>query len=135
MGSPFPMIGATPNLHGDTSVLYAGIAYERSLSNGWTDGLTYNLTKALFISGGVSAALHNGPLHKDPIGCRRTSDCGFGYRVLPRLNIELGQYFRSKHGVSFFYDHMSHKGVLPGENEGIDHLGIRYHFIFNQPRS
>jgi hypothetical protein len=36
--------------------------------------------------------------------------------------------------MSLFYDHMSHRGVLPGEIEGIDHIGIRYHFAFNKPR-
>jgi hypothetical protein len=45
-------------------------------------------------------------------------DCGFGYRVLPRLNIELGTSFWENHGISVFYDHMSHKGILAGENEG-----------------
>jgi hypothetical protein len=135
IGSPFPMIGATPNFNGDTSVLYAGIAYEFNLSNDLTDAATYNLTRHLFVSGGIGAALHNGPLHKNKVGCRENSDCGFGYRVLPRLSLELGGYFRSKHGVSLFYDHMSHKGVLPGENEGIDHIGIRYHFIFTKSKS
>ena len=71
--------------------------------------------------------------YRDKIVCEKTSDCGFGYRVLPRLNIELGTKFWEKHGVSVFYDHMSHKHVLPGENEGTDHIGIRYHYTFNKP--
>lgn len=131
IGSPSPMAGMTPNFNGDTSAFYAGLNYEFSLSNRLTDGLTRNL----FISGGLSAALHNGPLHKEKIGCREDSDCGFGYRVLPRLNIELGSYFRGNQGLSLFWDHMSHKGVLPGENEGIDHIGIRYHVKFHTPKS
>jgi hypothetical protein len=130
LGSPFTMIGATPNFNGGTSVLYGGISYELILSDRLTEALSYDFTKELFLSGGLSAALHNGPLHKNKVGCRENSDCGFGYRVLPRLSLELGAYFWSKHGVSLFYDHMSHKGVLPGENEGIDHIGIRYHFVF-----
>ncbi len=135
IGSPAPMAGMTPNFNGDTSAFYAGLNYELSLSNRLTDRLTRNLTKNLFLSGGVSAALHNGPLHKDKVGCREDSDCGFGYRVLPRLNIELGTYFRGNQGLSLFYDHMSHKGILPGENEGIDHIGIRYHVRFNIPQA
>lgn len=135
IGSPAPTAGMTPNFNGDTSAFYAGLTYEFSLSNQLADRWTRNLSKNLFLSGGVSAALHTGPLHKEKIGCREDSDCGFGYRVLPRLNIELGTYFRGNQGLSLFYDHMSHKGVLPGENEGIDHLGIRYHFRFNAPRS
>jgi lipid A 3-O-deacylase len=134
IGSPSPMIGMTPNFNGDTSVWYGGLTYEFSLSNRITDALTRDLSRYLFISGGVSAALHNGPLHKDPLGCKVKSDCGFGHRVIPRLNIELGTYFKERHGISFFYDHMSHKHVLPGENEGIDHIGFRYHFRFNAPK-
>jgi hypothetical protein len=135
IGSPFLKVGATPNFNGGTSALYAGIAYEFSLSNKYTDAFTYNFTKGLFVAGGLSAALHNGPLHKNKIGCEERSDCGFGYRVLPRLDIELGRYFGKNHGLSFFYDHMSHKGVLPGENEGVDHIGMRYHYTFPGPTS
>jgi hypothetical protein len=135
IGSPLLKVGATPNFNGDTSVLYAGITYEFSLANKYTDALTRDFTKTLFIAGGLSAALHNGPLHKNKIGCEEHSDCGFGYRVLPRLDIELGKYFGKNQGLSLFYDHMSHKGILPGENEGIDHIGIRYHYTFSKPTS
>lgn len=133
IGSPYPMIGITPNFKGDTSVFYGGLNYEFSLSNKFTDKVTYDLTKNLFIAGNASLALHNGPLHKKTVGCEERSDCGFGYRVLPRLGIELGTAFLRNYGVSLFYDHMSHKGILPGENEGLDHIGIRYHYTFNNP--
>jgi hypothetical protein len=132
IGSPKPMLGITPNFNGDTSAFYAGLNYEWSLSNRWTDDLTKNLTRNLFIGASLSVAVHNGPLHKDPVGCEERSDCGFGYRALPRLGFELGGYVAGKHGVSMFYDHMSHKGVLPGENEGVDHIGIRYHLLFGR---
>jgi hypothetical protein len=134
IGAPYPTVGITPNFNGDTSVFYAGVTYELSLSSKLTDAWTHNLTKTLFVAGGLSAALHNGPLHKNPVGCEEQSDCGFGYRALPRLNIELGTKFRENHGISLFYDHMSHKGILPGENEGIDHIGIRYHYNFKARR-
>jgi lipid A 3-O-deacylase len=133
LGSPEPMIGIAPNFNGDTSAAYAGLSYELSLSNRWTDDLTLNLTKHLFVGASLSAAVHDGPLHKDRIGCKEDSDCGFGYRVLPRLGFEVGGYFTTKQGLSIFYDHMSHKGVLPGENEGVDHIGIRYHLLFSLP--
>ncbi|MGE5217607.1 MAG: acyloxyacyl hydrolase [Chloroflexota bacterium] len=135
IGSPAPMAGMTPNFNGDTSVFYAGLNYEFSLSNRFTDRLTDNLTKNLFVSGGLSAALHNGPLHKNKIGCEENSDCGFGYRVLPRVNVEFGTYFLGNQGISVFWDHMSHKGILPGENEGIDHIGVRYHLKFDLPKT
>jgi len=130
IGAPNPTFGFTPNFNGGTSVVYGGVNYELSLSNRWTDDLTGRLTKNLFVGASLSAALHNGPLHKNPIGCEERSDCGFGYRVLPRFGLEMGGYWGDKHGISLFFDHMSHKGVLPGENEGIDHIGIRYHLLF-----
>ena len=132
IGAPYPMIGITPNFNGDTSVLYAGITYEISLSNTFTDAWTHGITKNLFVAGGLSAAIHNGPLHKNRFGCEEQSDCGFGYRVLPRLNAEFGIKFWQVHAVSVYYAHMSHKGILPGENEGIDYVGIRYHYSFNR---
>jgi hypothetical protein len=135
IGSPAPMAGLTPNFNGDTSVFYAGLNYEFSLSNHLTDELTFNLTKNLFVAGGLSAALHTGPLHKNDVLCDKKSDCGFGYRVLPRLNVELGTRLWGNHGLALFYDHMSHKGVLPGENEGLDHVGIRFHYRFGPPKS
>lgn len=132
IGLPEPMFGVTPNFNGDTSAFYGGLSYEFSLSNRWTDELTANLTKHIFLTGSLGVALHNGPLHKEEVGCRERSDCGFGYRALPRFALEVGAYFGEKHGISLFFDHMSHKGILPGENEGIDHIGIRYHFRFNR---
>jgi lipid A 3-O-deacylase len=132
IGAPKPMLGITPNFNGDTSAFYGGLNYELSLSNRWTDELSGNLTKHLFVGASLSVALHNGPLHKDKTGCEERSDCGFGYRALPRLGFEVGGYFTDKQGVSVFYDHMSHKGILEGENEGIDHIGIRYHLLFGQ---
>ncbi len=114
---PYPTIGITPNFYGDTSIVYGGLTYERDITD-------------IFFAGSLGAALHNGPLHKDEDGCYQNSDCGFGWRVLPHLSAELGYNIRKNYGVSVFYDHMSHKEILPGENEGIDHIGFRYFYIF-----
>ena len=130
IGAPYPMIGTTPNFNGDTSVFYAGVTYELSLSTELMDALTRDITKNLFVAGGLSVALHNGPLHKNQAGCDQRSDCGFGHRLLPRVSVEFGSKFLRRYGISLFYDHMSHKGILPGENEGIDHIGVRYHYQF-----
>jgi hypothetical protein len=113
IGAPEPMLGVTPSFNGDTSSFYGGLSYEWSLSNRWTDELSGNLTKQLFIGASLSVALHNGPLHKDKIGCDERSDCGFGYRALPRLGFEVGGYFADKLGVSVFYDHMSPRAAKP----------------------
>jgi len=132
IGSPQFMAGLTPNFNGDTSVFYGGLMYEFGLSTELTDKLTFDLTKHLFVAGSLSAAIHTGPLHKNQQNCEEHSDCGFGYRVLPRVAGEIGVKFWKNQGVSFFWDHMSHKGFLSGENEGIDHIGMRYHYYFNK---
>ena len=132
IGSPQFMAGLTPNFNGDTSVFYGGLMYEFGLSTDLTDRLTYNLTKYLFVAGSLSAAIHTGPLHKNKDNCENHSDCGFGYRVLPRVAGEIGVKFPKNQAVSFFWDHMSHGGLGGAENEGIDHIGMRYHYYFSK---
>jgi lipid A 3-O-deacylase len=134
LGSPYPIVGATPNFVGDTSAFYFGIFnYEFSLSNSFLDGLTNDFTKNLWISGGLSTAIHTGPLRKNDAKCREDSDCGFGSRVLPRISLEIGYNFWKNHEISLFFDHMSHGSVGCAciQNEGIDHTGIRYHYAFH----
>jgi lipid A 3-O-deacylase len=133
LGSPYPSIGVTPNFNGETTAFYFGIFnYEFSLSNRFLDDLTNDFTKNLWISGGLTTAIHTGPLHKNETKCKADSDCGFGSRVLPRISLELGYNFSKNHGLSLFFDHMSHGSVGCSciQNEGIDHTGIRYHFTF-----
>ena len=134
VGSPYPILGATPNFVGDTSAFYFGFTYEFSLSNKFLDSLTYDLTKSLWISGTFSTAVHTGPLHKNDTKCKEDSDCGFGSRVLPRIALEMGYTFWKNHAISLFFDHMSHGslGCSCIQNEGIDHTGVRYHFTFNK---
>jgi hypothetical protein len=127
------MAGATPNFNGDTSEYYAGFAWQVSLSSNFLDNLTNDFSKRLWVSGGLSAAVHTGPLKKDVTGCRLDNDCGFGTRVLPRLQLEIGATFWRNHAISFFGDHMSGGRAFGGsQNEGIDHIGLRYHFFFNK---
>lgn len=114
IGTPRPHLGATLNFTGDTSIAYAGLTFPLHDSRRW------------FGNGFIGGAVHNGPLHKDPVGCQLNSDCGFGVRLMPRLGVEWGYYVTTENAVSLYWDHMSHKGIISGENEGIDHLGLRY---------
>lgn len=114
MGKPRPHIGATLNFNGDTSVAYAGLTFPIVQTGRW------------LLEGAISAAVHDGPLHKDAQSCQNNSDCGFGSRILPRGSLELGYRLNAQSAVTVFYDHMSHKGIIGGENEGIDHIGLRY---------
>lgn len=113
-GSPRPHIGATLNFAGDTSAAYAGLTFPFHESRRW------------FMNGFIGGAVHDGPLHKDPVRCQFYSDCGFGVRYLPHFGLNYGYYLTSGHAISLYWDHMSHKWVIEGENEGIDHLGLRY---------
>ncbi len=81
-----------------------------------------------------SAALHDGPLHKDPVGCQQFSDCGYGVRVMPRLGIEIAYRVRPAATVSLVYDHMSHKWIIDGENESLDHIGVRFRLLENHQK-
>ena len=133
IGSPYTIVGATVNFNGATSQFYGALNYEVSLSTKWTDALTFNLTKYMFMSVALGPAIHTGPLTKNQQRCDETDDCGFGTRVLPRLFGEFGAYFTKNQGVSFFVDHMSGGSVFGGkQNEGVDHVGFRYHFLFNK---
>jgi len=134
LGSPYPSIGVTPSFTGETSAFYFGIFnYEFSLSNKYLDDLTNNFTKNLWFAAGLTTAIHTGPLRKSNWKCINKDDCGFGSRVLPRISLELGYNFSKTHGLSLFFDHMSHGDVGCSciQNEGIDHSGIRYHFTFS----
>ncbi|HEY0663037.1 MAG TPA: acyloxyacyl hydrolase [Thiobacillaceae bacterium] len=113
-GSPRPHLGATLNFDGETSAAYAGLtarAFERSR---WFADLF------------LGAAVHDGPLHKDPLACDVDSDCGFGVRVLPRFGLEAGYRIGPDAALTVYLDHMSHKWLIGGENEGLDHTGVRY---------
>lgn len=119
IGSPRPHVGFTPNFTGDTSALYGGATYE------------FGISSRLFATGGLGLALHNGPLHNDDrIACEVNSDCGFGSRVLFHYALELGMRIDQKRALTLYYDHMSHQGLIGGENEGIDHIGLRYQFRY-----
>jgi hypothetical protein len=61
-----------------------------------------NLTQHLFVAACLSAALHNDPLPKNESGRKEESDCGFDYRVLPRLGFDIGRYFSAQQGLSIF---------------------------------
>jgi lipid A 3-O-deacylase len=113
-GSPRPHLGATLNFQGDTSVAYAGLGFRLHETPSWHADLF------------VSAALHDGPLHKEPAGCRQNSDCGYGIRVIPRFGLGIGYRISPVASVSLLADHMSHKWLIGGENEGLDHIGLRY---------
>jgi lipid A 3-O-deacylase len=118
-GAPRPHFGANVNFDGETSFVYGGLTY------------TLDFSHRFFASVAGGIAVHNGALHKDDEErCREESDCGFGTPLLPRIALEAGMRIGGKQAITLFYDHMSHFEILADENEGIDHVGIRYHLRF-----
>lgn len=117
-GSPRPHLGVEANNQGETSVAYAGLGFRLYEKSEW------------FVDGLLGLALHDGPLHKDPVGCRENSDCGYGIRLLPRFGLEVGYRLSPISSVSVLFDHMSHRWLVPGENEGLDHIGVRYRWAY-----
>jgi lipid A 3-O-deacylase len=114
IGAPRPHVGTTLNFAGATSVVYTGATY------------LWGIGERGFVAAALGLALHDGPLHKDDERCDEKSDCGFGIRVLPRIGLEGGVRLGDRWAASLFYDHLSHAGLLASENEGIDHMGLRF---------
>ena len=117
IGSPRPHIGATISTNGETSIAYTGLTYDLDLAG------------PLFAEAQGGLAVHNGMMHqKDVNRCQEESDCGFGSRVLFHGGLALGARVSDDSSVSLMWDHVSHGKILASENEGIDHVGIRYAF-------
>lgn len=119
IGSPRPHVGVTFSLNDETSLLYSGLTYEADLPG------------RLFAAAHGGLAIHDGMMHqKDTERCATESDCGFGSRVLFRGGLELGVRISGDTSVSLLWDHVSHGRLLASENEGIDHIGLRYGIDF-----
>jgi hypothetical protein len=104
-------LGLSLNNQGDTSKVYTGLLWEYV----WDSGI--------FLDLGVGLAVHNGELdhsadHKE-----------LGSRVLFRIPIEIGIYFKEHHGLSMMFDHVSN-AYLAEPNEGLDTVGLRYTYRF-----
>lgn len=93
----------------------------------WRDGQDPIFGLGLAIGFGLVAPIQTtAQTGKDPEDCQRHSGFGFGTRVMPRFGLEIGYRVSPDAFISLLYDLMSHKGIIGGENEGIDHIGLRY---------
>lgn len=72
---------------------------------------------------GLGLAIHDGELHRGHKG-----RSALGQRVLFYASFELGRWW-GHNGLFAFYQHSSN-GFLPGPNEGINNLGLRYGYRF-----
>jgi lipid A 3-O-deacylase len=113
--SPHPHVGVHINTVGDTSQLWAGLAWQRDF---WD---------RIFLEFTFGLAVHDGKLN-DPTGRNRE----FGSRVLFRESIAIGVLFGrdNRHNISIYLDHVSHGGLFDDRNDGMDNTGIRYGYRF-----
>ena len=102
-----PSFGASLNLSGDTSKIYAAL------------NVTGPLAGPVFVEAGAGLALHTGELETaDP------DRKELGSRVLFHLSASAGVMVTETVSVSAFVDHVSNAN-LADENEGYETVGIR----------
>jgi len=65
--------------------------------------------------------VHDGKLH-----AKHEDRSALGQRVLFYASFEFGRWW-GRHGLFVFYQHASN-GPLPGPNDGINNIGVRYGF-------
>ena len=112
IGSPEPVLGGTLNSEGDTSRVYAGLAW------------TADLSDSLFLSGVAGGAMHDGELHATEPGRK-----ALGSRVLFHLALELGVRLDAHNDIAVYVDHMSNAS-LANENEGLDTIASATAIVF-----
>lgn len=110
--SPRPHVGLTVNSEGNTSQLYAGLAWD------WT------FMAPFFVEGSLALSAHNGRLRETT-----ADEKGMGCRVLFRESVSLGARFLERHSLSLMLTHISNAGLCD-PNKGLDTVGIRYGYRF-----
>lgn len=103
---PRPMLGATINTQGDTSLGYAGLA--------WTIPL---LTDRLFAEASFAGALHDGPLDEPGMA---SYGCTWAFRESLSLGVTVGDGWRLMGTV----EHMSNADLC-SRNRGLTNAGVR----------
>lgn len=119
--SPRPVIGTTIAFDSDaTSQIYAGLDWR------------FDLTDKIFITAGGGGAIHNGETDTfDPaVDQDRINNTVFlGCRALFRLSGDVGYQITERVSASLYYAHISNAGLCDN-NEGLDHLGVRFGWKF-----
>lgn len=113
--APRPMLGATINTIGDTSIFYGGLMW------------TFDMWWDTFVDFSFGMAVHNGNSGSETDSEGRRA---LGCRWLFRESLELGYRFNPTYAVSLYLDHVSHGGVCSSRNRGMDNSGVRFHYAF-----
>ena len=110
--SPRPLIGATINTGGGTSLGYAGL--------GWN----FDLGSNFFIDASLAGAIHNGETDKSTKDSR-----DYGCRVQFHETLSLGYDLDQHSSIMATIGHMSN-AALCDKNDGLTNVGVRYGYRF-----
>jgi len=110
--SPRPLIGATINTGGGTSLGYAGL--------GWN----FDLGSNFFIDASLGGAIHNGETHKSTKDSR-----DYGCRVLFHETLSVGYDLDEHSSLMATAEHMSNAAFCD-KNDGLTNIGLRYGYRF-----
>ena len=111
--APHPHIGVAIHSQGDTHQVYSGLTWEKIFSNN------------IFLSLGLGLTLHSGARECS----QRCNVKELGSDLLFRESLEAGYQINRHHSLSIIFFHISNAGLL-SENDGMNHLGLRYGYSF-----
>jgi len=111
--APHPHLGIAIHSQGETHQIYSGLTWEEQFCNNF------------FINLGLGLTLHSGNL-KCSHGCH---DKELGSALLFREALEAGYQISRHHTLSLIFFHISN-ARLYSENDGMNHLGVRYGYSF-----
>jgi lipid A 3-O-deacylase len=111
--APHPHLGVAIHSQGETNQIYSGLTWEKLFKNN------------LFMNIGLGLSLHDGN-QVCPDGCHEKE---LGCALLFREALEAGYQLNQHHTLSIIFFHISN-ARLCRENDGMNHLGIRYGYSF-----
>ncbi|WP_052732121.1 acyloxyacyl hydrolase [Devosia geojensis] len=114
LGQLRPHIGATINLGGLESMLYAGMSWTVPLGD-----------TPIFVEAAFGGAVHNGELEGAEYPMR-----DLGCRVLFHESLSLGVNITEQASIMATVEHASHGSICEGDNRGLTNLGVRVGWKF-----
>ncbi|MBN2705144.1 MAG: acyloxyacyl hydrolase, partial [Deltaproteobacteria bacterium] len=109
-----PHLGVVLHNEGETHQLYGGLTWEKDFGRHY------------FINLGLGLSLHSGTRKCKHGHC---DDKELGSALLFREALEVGLRLDRHQTLSLFFFHISNAGLVD-ENDGMNHLGLRYGYSF-----
>ena len=114
LGAFRPHVGATVNLGGLESQLYAGLSWTWHIMDG-----------PVFIEGSLGGTIHNGAENGASFPARN-----LGCSPMFRESASIGYQFTEQASIMATVEHSSHAGLCGSDNQGITNLGVRVGWKF-----